>query len=84
MIKLPSDIVLFKGNLKTLINFVYTNLIEDSTNASYFIGKAILSPKNIYIDEISDIIMQKFSGKIRLYLSVDSVNSTDNSNSDQP
>ena len=84
MIELSSNIVLSKRNLKILIDFVYFNLIENSTNTNYFISKAILSPKNIHIDEISDIIMQKFSGKIRLYLSVDSVNSTDNSNSDQP
>src|SRR3989337_3653722 len=84
MIELPSDIVLSKGNLKTLIDFVYPNLIENSTNASYFIGRAILSPKNIHVDEISDTIMQKFTGEIRLYPSADSVDSADNSNSDQP
>ncbi len=82
MIELSSNIVLSKRNLKILIDFVYFNLIENSTNTNYFISKAILSPKNIHIDEISDIIMQKFSGEIYLYSNINSIDSADNSNSD--
>ncbi len=84
MIKLSSDIVIFKENLKNLIDFIYLNLIKNSANANYFVGRIILILKNIHIDEISDTIIEKFSGEIHIYSSMNLVDLTENSNTDQP
>ncbi len=69
--------------MKNLINFVYPNLIKNSINASYFVSRTILTPKNIYINKISDTIIEKFSGEVHIYPNADSINSTENSNTDQ-
>ena len=84
MIKLHSDMILPEGDLSNLIDFVYPNLIQNSGNANYFIGRAILTPKNIDVDKISDTILERFPGEVHLYSSADSVDSTENVNTEQP
>ena len=76
IITLPSNIVILKGELTDLIDFVYPNLIENSGNVDYMVGRAILTPKNTDVDIISDIIMNKLPGEIRIYPSADSTDST--------
>ena len=57
MIDLPSDMVITGGKLLDLIDFVYPNLIENSSNVNYMVGRAILTPKNDDIENISFQIM---------------------------
>ncbi len=83
-IELPLDIVISKENLKNLIDFIYLNLIKNSANANYFVGRAILTSKNIYINKILDTIIEKFSGKVHIYPNVNLVDLTENSNANQP
>ena len=84
MIKLHSDMILPEGNLLNLIDFIYLNLIQNSGNANYFIRRIILTSKNIDVDKISDTILERFPDKVHLYSSVDSVDSTENVNTEQP
>ena len=84
MIELPSEIVIPNGKLTDIIDFVYPNLVENSGNINYFIGKAILTPKNIDVDIISDTIMEMFPGELYLYPSADLVDSTEDNNTEQP
>src|ERR1043165_8290251 len=82
-ISLPSDIVILGGTLTNLIDFVYPNLIENSGNANYMVSKAILTPKNINVDTISDIIMQRIPGEVIVYPSADSVDLPEDSTINQ-
>jgi len=78
-ISLPSDIVMFRGTLTNLIDFVYPNLIENSGNVNYMVSKAILAPKNVNIDIISDMVMQRIPEEVVIYPSADSVDSLEDS-----
>ncbi len=57
MIELPSDIIIPKRKLSDLINFIYLNLIKNFTNVNYMISRAILTPKNDDVENISDLII---------------------------
>ncbi len=43
IIKLPSEIIIPNRKLTDIIDFIYLNLIKNSGNINYFIGKAILT-----------------------------------------
>ena len=77
-IDLPSDITMLKGALTDLINFVYPNLAENSGNVNYMVNKAILTPKNINVDEISNIIINRIPGETRIYPSADAADLSEN------
>src|SRR5688572_4901322 len=83
-ISLPSNIVLLKGTLLDLIDFVYPDLVKNSGNANYIVNKAILTPKNINVNIISNIIMEKIPGEVILYPSADLVNLPEDSAVEQP
>ena len=57
MIDLPSNMVISGGKLSDLIDFVYLNLIGNSSNVSYMAGRAILTPKNDNVENISFLII---------------------------
>ena len=84
MITLPTDIVMSKESLTDLIDFVYPNLAENSGNVNYMVGRAILTPKNTDVHIISDLIMSRLPGDTRVYPSLDSINSTENTCRQQP
>ncbi|CAG8574611.1 28692_t:CDS:2, partial [Racocetra persica] len=65
--KLSSDIVIPKGKLPDLINFVYPNLVEYSSNINYIVSRAILIPKNDDIENISSLIIDWFLGELHTY-----------------
>ncbi|GES99029.1 ATP-dependent DNA helicase Pif1-like [Rhizophagus clarus] len=72
-----------KRNLANLIDFVYLNLTENSGNINYMVGRAILTPKNIDVEIISDNIINRLSGKTKIYPSLDSIDSTENTSEQQ-
>ena len=82
-ITLPSNITISKGRLTDLINFVYLNLVENSGNIDYMVGRAILTPKNINVDVISDIIMNRLPGEFKIYPSADLADLIENNNTQQ-
>ncbi|GBB91117.1 hypothetical protein RclHR1_18230007 [Rhizophagus clarus] len=84
MINLPSPMVIPRGGLSDLIDFVYLNLTENSSNVDYMVGRAILTPKNDDVEHISTLIMNRFAGEFHTYPSANSVDLTDDSNMDQP
>ncbi len=71
MVKLSSEIIIPEGNLTDLINFIYPNLTENSGNIDYMVGKAILVPKNVDTEKISDMVMNQCSGEVQIYPSAD-------------
>jgi PIF1-like helicase len=83
VITLPTNMVIPKGKLTDLIDFVYPNLVENSGNIHYMVGRAILTSKNADVDIISDIIMDKIPGEVQIYPSADSADLTEGSNVQQ-
>ncbi|CAG8787983.1 25983_t:CDS:2, partial [Dentiscutata erythropus] len=74
-IELPSNIVIAGGKLLDLIDFVYSNFTQHSTNTDYLIERTILTPKNDDASKISDLIIDQFPGEVHTYLSADFVDS---------
>ncbi|CAG8746976.1 15083_t:CDS:1, partial [Acaulospora morrowiae] len=70
-IELPSDIVILREQLSDLINFVYSNLVENSGNMNYMVGRAILISKNDKVEKIFDLIMNRLPGEVYTYYSAD-------------
>lgn len=66
------------NNVEELISTVYPDIFNLS-NKSYqwLCERAIISPRNVTAGEINDIILLKFDGHSREYLSIDTVTSTD-------
>jgi ATP-dependent DNA helicase PIF1 len=84
VITLPSNMVITKGILTNLIDFVYPNLAENCGNANYMVNKAILTPKNVNVDIVSDMIMERIPGEFVLYPSADSIDLPEDSTIEQP
>ena len=70
IIRLPNDLILPSQNINDLINFVYSNFITNF-NLQYLVEHAILTPKNIDVNNINTIIMDQFSGEVVEYYSTD-------------
>ena len=77
-INLPLNMVMSKGKLADLIDFVYPNLAENSGNINYMVNRAILTPKNTDVSIISDMVISRIPGKVKIYPSADSTDSADN------
>ncbi|CAB4481131.1 unnamed protein product [Rhizophagus irregularis] len=83
-INLPLDLVMTKGGLPALINFVYSRLIENYENVDYMVRKAILMPKNVDVEKISELVLDQLPGDLIIYPSADSVDLSDEGNTSQP
>src|SRR5271170_7339326 len=66
IIELLSDIVIPGEKLSDLIDFVYSNLVENSSNVNYMVGRAILTPKNNDVEKINNLIMDQFPGEVHI------------------
>ena len=49
IIILPLNMIITKGTLTDIIDFVYPNLAENCGNANYMVNKAILTPKMLML-----------------------------------
>ena len=83
-INLPLDLVMTEGGLPALINFVYPRLIENYENVDYMVGKAILTPKNVDVEKISELVLDRLPGDFTIYPSADSVDLSEDGNTSQP
>ena len=78
IIQIPKEYLV--DTMDELINKVFPN-IEDGYTDKYFAAKhAILTPKNENVDRINEIIMDKFLGEGKTYLSADTVGEEDSYN----
>ncbi|CAG8544360.1 20487_t:CDS:2, partial [Racocetra persica] len=83
-IELPLNIAMSREKLQDLIDFVYPNLVKNSSDVNYIVSRAILIPKNDDIENISSMIIDQFSSKIHIYPSTDNMSLIKNSNAEQP
>ncbi|CAB4488149.1 unnamed protein product [Rhizophagus irregularis] len=70
IIRLPNDIILPSQNINDLINFIYSNFTTHF-NPQYLVERAILTPKNVDVNNVNTIIMDQFSGEAVEYYSAD-------------
>ena len=71
MIQIPPEYLV--DTIDELVDKVFPN-IEDGYSDKYWIGKrAILTPRNENVDKINEIIITKFPGQAKTYLSAESV-----------
>src|SRR5436305_13841305 len=83
-INLPSDLLMTGGDLSALINFVYPHLIENCGNVNYMVGRAILTPKNVDVEKVSEMVLNQLPGDFIVYPSADSVDLSEDDNTSQP
>ena len=72
-VKLPENRILDSDNLEDLCNFVFNNLDQNFTNPAWFCSRAIICPTNSAVNEVNNLMIEKFLGKIREYKSRDKV-----------
>ncbi|KAL7139387.1 hypothetical protein ABFS83_09G047100 [Erythranthe nasuta] len=72
-IKIPSHMLVpfddVATSLDRLIRDVYPNLDTFIQNPYAFVSRAILTPKNDCVDELNDLLMERFPGKMKEYVS---------------
>ena len=59
------------ASLDHLVDTVFHNISDYSTNISSMMNRAILTPKNSYVDEINTLLIQRFPGELKQYYSFD-------------
>ncbi|XP_062103729.1 uncharacterized protein LOC133814833 [Humulus lupulus] len=75
IIKIPNGMLVSydddKTSLDHLIQDVFHNIKDYSGNMSTMMNRAILTPKNSFVDEINALLIQRFPGEAQRYYSVD-------------
>ncbi|KAD4585061.1 hypothetical protein E3N88_22662 [Mikania micrantha] len=66
--------------LATLIQFVYLSILQQFKDPEYFRERAILAPKNEFVQEINGRLLSLFTGNETEYLSSDSLCQTEQLN----
>ncbi|KAG2690570.1 hypothetical protein I3760_09G193200 [Carya illinoinensis] len=59
------------ASLDRLIDAVFHDISDYSTNISNMMNRAILTPKNNYVEEINTLLIQRFPGELKQYYSFD-------------
>ena len=76
-IHIPNNMFSECKTIKDFTESVYDDIVNNIGNTEYFSARAILTPKNMNVDCVNDIILEKFPGDSKLYLSADSVGPDD-------
>ncbi|XP_042941189.1 uncharacterized protein LOC122275912 [Carya illinoinensis] len=58
-------------SLDQLLDAIFDDISEYSMNISNMMNRAILAPKNSYVDEINNLLIQRFPGEMKQYYSFD-------------
>jgi len=74
MLKIPDDLLLQSSgdHIASMVEYVYPSLLDNMNDTSFFKDRAILTPKNLTVDEINDYMMSLIPGEEKIYLSCDS------------
>ncbi|XP_073286771.1 uncharacterized protein, partial [Primulina huaijiensis] len=75
-IKLPDSIIIpWEGeqSIQMLIDSVFPNMINHVNDENYMVDRAIITPKNVDVDNINQMLIIKFPGEEKEYTSWDSV-----------
>ncbi|XP_073152119.1 uncharacterized protein [Henckelia pumila] len=75
-IKLPNSMIIpweSENSIQQLIDSVFPNMPDHVHDANYMVDIAIITTKNLDVDEINEILILKFPGEEKIYTSWDSV-----------
>ena len=76
-VRLPEEIVIgytdLKASVSKLIDDIFPLMDKNGNSPSYISARAILSTKNEYVDELNDMLIDRFPGEEKVYYSFDSV-----------
>nr|GEY15532.1 hypothetical protein [Tanacetum cinerariifolium] len=77
-IDVPEELLIdaVDDHVTSIIDFTYSNLLNNINNPSYFLENAILAPTNEVVDTINDHLLNKFPREEIVYLSCDSIDKT--------
>ena len=70
------------GKLSDLIDFVYSNLNENSASVDFMVSRTILTLKNDDVERILSLIIDQYLGEFHIYPSADSVDLANDGNTD--
>jgi hypothetical protein len=72
-VRLPDALMMDSENLEDLCQFVFQRLEHNFTNPAWLCSRAIICPTNSAVDEVNDVMINKFPGEARDYKSRDKV-----------
>ncbi|XP_076953685.1 uncharacterized protein LOC143627849 [Bidens hawaiensis] len=83
-IDIPHDILIkdFVDPTSALIEFVYPSILQNYKKRDFFQERGILAPKNEVVQEINDLLLARFPGEHKEYLSSDSIDKLESVNED--
>ncbi|XP_059301869.1 uncharacterized protein LOC132053782 [Lycium ferocissimum] len=58
-------------SLNILFRVTYPDLFTSNSNVSFIISRAILTPKNDFVDEINDMLITQFPTDAKVYVATD-------------
>ncbi|KAG8383603.1 hypothetical protein BUALT_Bualt04G0031100 [Buddleja alternifolia] len=70
-----SMVIPWKGgqSLYYLIDSIFPNMIDHANDANYMVGRAIITPRNVDVDKINEMLIGLFPSEEKVYTSWDSV-----------
>ncbi|KAF5463233.1 hypothetical protein F2P56_019163 [Juglans regia] len=75
LVRIPAAMLITYENdatsLNHLVDVVFHDICDYSVNISTMMNRAILTPKNAYVDEINTLLIQKFPGELKRYYNFD-------------
>ncbi|XP_073031217.1 uncharacterized protein [Primulina eburnea] len=75
-LKLPDSVIIpWEGeqSIHMLIDSIFPNMINHVNDEKYIVDRAIITPKNVDVDNINQMFILKFPGEKKEYTSWDSV-----------
>ncbi|KAG8375854.1 hypothetical protein BUALT_Bualt09G0002400 [Buddleja alternifolia] len=82
-IHLPQSMVIpgeHEQSIYQLIDSIFINMVDHADDANYMVGRAIITPRNIDVDNINQMLIELFPSEERVYTSWDSVDEDNNNN----
>ena len=72
-IEIPCDLLIQStgDHIASIVDCIYPSLLDNMYDESFFQDRAILTPKNITVEEINEYVMSLIPGEERTYLSCD-------------
>jgi len=73
-VKIPDDLLIHSSgdHIASIVDCIYPSILHNMNDHDFFRDRAILTPKNLIVDEINNYVMSLIPGEERIYLSCDS------------
>jgi len=73
-VQIPDDLLINSSgdHIASIVDCIYPSILHNIHDLSFFEHRAILTPKNVIIDEINDYVLSQTPNEEKTYLSCDS------------